>query len=204
MATQTEQLIDRVVKAPMGVKIGAVFGVVAVLTAVNWQVLVTPVDDKLSSRIRYLQQRESEYIKNQAIANNLNQFKREKEILERRLAQALTELPNESNIDELIRSLYEVGTKSGLTIGEITPGVETREGFYAKIPLAMTVAGNYHEIAVFFDSISKLPRIVNISNIKLRNPVVKNEKIVVASSYVATTFRFIPQEQPKAAPGAPQ
>src|SRR5207237_1362530 len=92
---------------------------------------------------------EDELIQKQSIANNLAQFKHEKEILERRLAQALTELPNEANIDDLIRSLSEIGTKSGLAINSIEPQAEQRQSFYASIPIVMEVSGKYHEIVVF-------------------------------------------------------
>jgi type IV pilus assembly protein PilO len=63
----------------------------------------------------------------------------------------------------------------------------------------MAVTGNYHEIGVFLDSLSKLARIVNVTNIKMTQPRVVNEKLVVNATYVATTFRFIPVEAPKTA-----
>src|SRR4029078_222626 len=134
------------------------------------------------------------------IANNLAQFKHEKEILERRLAQALTELPNEANIDDLIRSLSEVGTKSGLTINSIDPQAEQKQSFYASIPIVMSVTGNYHEIGVFLDSVSKLARIVNVTNIRRSQPRFSNDKLLVNATCVATTFRFLPEAQaPRAA-----
>src|SRR4051812_5868766 len=153
---------------------------------------------------------EDELTQKQAIANNLAQFKREKEILERRLQQALTELPNEANIDELIRSLAEVGNKSGLVINDIAPQVEQKQSFYAAIPVVMAVTGNYHEVGVFLDSVSKLARIVNVTNIKMNSPRMSGDKLVVSANYVATTFRFLPeaqaqaQGQGQAAPGVPK
>ena len=69
-----------------------------------------------------------------------------------------------------------------------------RQGFYASIPIAMSVTGNYHEIGVFLDSVSKLARIVNVTNIKMSNPSSAGEKQLVKATYVATTFRFLPQE----------
>ena len=149
---------------------------------------------QITSRQNSLRQLEDELIQKQSIANNLAQFKHEKEILERRLAQALTELPNESNIDDLIRSLSEIGTKSGLTITSIDPQPEQRQSFYASIPIVMAVTGNYHEIGVFLDALSKLARIVNVTNIKMGQARLINEKLVVNATYVATTFRFLPPE----------
>src|SRR3954467_1213419 len=161
-----------------------------------------PMQVPITQRQSQLRALEDELIQKQSIANNLAQFKHEKEILERRLAQALTELPNEANIDDLIRSLAEIGTKSGLTINTIDPQPEQRQSFYASIPIVMSVSGNYHEIGVFLDALSKLARIVNVTNIKMSGAKLINEKLQVNASYVATTFRFLPDQKPPAPAGA--
>ena len=69
------------------------------------------------------------------------------------------------------------------------PQAEQKLSFYAAIPIAMSVTGNYHEIGVFLDSISKLARIVNVTNIKMSQAKTVNEKLVVQATYMATTFR---------------
>src|SRR6266403_1535401 len=131
MALSGQDVLNAVNKMPLGHKVGVVAGFVILLSASNWYFFIDPMQ---------------------------TQFTHEKEILERRLAQALTELPNEANIDDLIRSLSEIGTKSGLTINSIDPQAEQRQSFYAAIPIVMSVTGNYHEIGVFLDALSKLAR----------------------------------------------
>jgi type IV pilus assembly protein PilO len=193
MALNGQDVLNAVNKAPLGQKIGVVALLVGLLTAANWWFLVDPAQTQIQQRQATLRALEDELIQKQSIATNLAQFKHEKEILERRLAQALTELPNEANIDDLIRSLSEIGTKSGLVINNIEPQGEQKQSFYASIPIVMSVTGNYHEIGVFLDSISKLARIVNVTNIKMTTPKTVNEKLVVQASYIATTFRFLPE-----------
>jgi type IV pilus assembly protein PilO len=193
MALTGQDLLNTVNKASLGTKLGAVVGIVAALSAANWYLFIDPAQTQIQQRQATLRTLEDELIQKQSIANNLAQFKHEKEILERRLAQALTELPNEANIDDLIRSLSEIGTKSGLVINNIEPQAEQKQSFYASIPIVMSVTGNYHEIGVFLDSISKLARIVNVTNIKMGTAKTVNEKLVVQASYLATTFRFLPE-----------
>jgi type IV pilus assembly protein PilO len=197
MALTGQDFLNAVNKMPLAQKVGAVAGVVILLSAANWYFFVDPMQTQILVRQNQLRQLEDELIQKQSIANNLAQFKHEKEILERRLAQALTELPNESNIDDLIRSLSEIGTKSGLTINSIDPQPEQRQSFYASIPIVMAVTGNYHEIGVFLDALSKLARIVNVTNIKMGQARLTNEKLVVNATYVATTFRFLPPDAGK-------
>ena len=200
MALTGQDVFNAINKAPLGQKIGVVAGVVVMLSVANWYFMIDPMMTQITQKQGQLRTLEDELIQKQSIANNLAQFKHEKEVLERRLAQALTELPNEANIDELIRSLSEIGTKSGLTINSIDPQAEQRQSFYASIPIVMAVTGNYHEIGVFLDSLSKLARIVNVTNIKMSQAKMINEKLVVNSTYVATTFRFLPEAVPAGAP----
>jgi type IV pilus assembly protein PilO len=193
MALTGQDVLNAVNKAPLGQKVGAVAVAVVLLTVANWYFLVDPMQTQITQKQAQLRTLEDELIQKQSIANNLAQFKHEKEILERRLAQALTELPNEANVDDLIRSLSEIGTKSGLVINTIDPQGEQRQSFYAAIPIVMSVSGNYHEIGVFLDALSKLARIVNVTNIKMGGAKLANDKLVVNASYVATTFRFVPE-----------
>jgi len=200
MALTGQEVLNAVNKMPLGQKVGVVAGVVILLSAANWYFFIDPMQTQIRDRQGTLRALEDELIQKQSIANNLAQFKHEKEILERRLAQALTELPNEANIDDLIRSLSEIGTKSGLTINSIEPQAEQRQSFYAAIPIVMSVTGNYHEIGVFLDSLSKLARIVNVTNIKMGQARVANEKLLINATYIATTFRFVPEANaPRAA-----
>jgi type IV pilus assembly protein PilO len=200
MALTGQEVLNAVNKMPLGQKVGVVAGVVILLSAANWYFFIDPMQTQITQRQGALRALEDELIQKQSIANNLAQFKHEKEILERRLAQALTELPNEANIDDLIRSLSEIGSKSGLTINSIEPQPEQRQSFYASIPIVMAVNGNYHEIGVFLDSLSKLARIVNVTNIKMGGARLVNEKLVINANYVATTFRFLPEANaPRAA-----
>jgi type IV pilus assembly protein PilO len=209
VALNAQDALASLNKLPLGQKIAALVLIASGITAANYFLVVQPELDQLQRQEAVLRGLEDDLTQKQAIANNLAQFKHEKEILERRLQQALTELPNEANIDELIRSLAEIGQKAGLTINDIAPQPEQKQSFYASIPIVMAVTGNYHEIGVFLDALSKLPRIVNVTNIKMGTPKMSGEKLVVQASYVATTFRFLPETQTATAtatakPGAPK
>src|SRR5438128_869438 len=200
MALTGQDVFNAINKAPLGQKIGVVAGVVVMLSVANWYFMIDPMTTQITQKQGQLRTLEDELIQKQSIANNLAQFRHEKEILERRLAQALTELPNEANIDDLIRSLSEIAGKSGLVLNSIDPQPEQRQSFYASIPIVMAVTGNYHEIGVFLDSLSKLARIVNVTNIKMGGARITAEKLVVSATYVATTFRFLPEAAPPRPP----
>ena len=184
-------LLERLAKVPLPQKVAALVLLLVAITAANYFLVISDLNAAIESAHLKKRTLEEELVKKRVIADNLNQYRRDKEILERRLAEALTKLPAEAQIDELLRQLNDVGKKSGLEIVTLEPGAEKPEGFYASIPIKMQVAGNYHEIAVFFESVSKLRRIVNISGITFETPTRKSEKVVLKASYMATTFRFV-------------
>lgn len=184
-------LLEKLVKVPLATKAVVVLLLLAGMTAGNYFLLVVDLTAAIEAHHAKKRSLDEELVKKRVIADNLNQYRRDKEVLERRLAEALTELPPKADIDELLRQLNDVGKKSGLEIVALEPGQEKPETFYASIPIKMQVAGNYHEIAVFFESVSKLRRIVNISGITFGNPTRRAEKVVLNASYMATTFRFM-------------
>ncbi len=192
------KLIERLNKVPLPTKIAAIVVGVALLTAANYFLVVSDVETQIERNRATVARLNKDLVDKKVIADNLNQYRRDKEVLERRLAEALTELPLTADIDELLRQLNDIGRKSGLEIVTLEPGAETSSGFYASIPIKMQVAGNYHEIAVFFESVSKLRRIVNISNLSFSTPQRRNEKVVLGATYLATTFRFVEQSAAQA------
>ncbi|MCB1155627.1 type 4a pilus biogenesis protein PilO, partial [bacterium] len=70
---------------------------------------------------------------------------------------------------------------------------------YAEVPIELEMTGNYHNIAIYFDKISKQDRIINISNVKLSQPKVVSGETQVQASCTTTAFRFVPQATQQAA-----
>jgi type IV pilus assembly protein PilO len=193
-----DKLLEQINKLPLGQKVGAVAGVLVLLTVLNYFVLgfdlgpsISDTEVQITRTLAERDRLQKDFIEKQAIANNLNQFRREKELLEQKLTEALAELPEEKNIDELLQLFQDRAIKSGLDINTIEPGTVKAEQFYARIPIPMTVTGNFHEIATFFDSLGRLRRIVNVSDIQLDNAKDVSGKVVVNGKFLVTTFMFV-------------
>lgn len=206
-----EELIERIAKAPLGLRVGVVAAIAVAVSALNYFVIGFPTFGKSISEIEQrIARTETEQkklnddlIDKTSIANNLNQFRREKELLEQRLAEALSELPEEKRLDELLQFFQDRAVKAGLDIATIEPQAPQSEGFYARLPIPMTVSGNFHEIATFFDSLSRLRRIVNVTNITLDSPKDVGGKVILQAKFLVTAFMFVdPKKAAKPAGGA--
>lgn len=198
-----DKYLDQIVKAPMGAKLGGLAVAVVLLTAANFFLFISPLEDEITAQSGVQRKLDLELAEKSEIAQNLNERRREMDVLEQKLAEALTELPENKDVEELLAQLNDIGKKSGLEIARVEPGSETVGGgdFFARIPIRMAVSGNYHEIAMFLQEVANMRRIVNVNNIKLDSPTLRNEKVVLQSSFMATTFRFV--EQKAAGPAAP-
>ena len=110
-------------------------------------------------------------------------------------------LPQKKEIPTLLASISESGQQAGLDFLLFKPSGEKGKQFYAEIPVSMRVNGSYHDIAAFFDKVSRLPRLVNIDNIKMAGSKGKKASKLNASC-TAITYRFVEAKpKPKGKPG---
>src|SRR4051794_8095231 len=111
-----EQYLDKIAKAPAGVKYGGLAAAVVAITALNFFLLIQPKEDQIKQQVIARHKLDSELGEKSEIAQNLNERRREMDVLEQKLAEALTELPEKKEIDELLAQINDVGKKSGLEI----------------------------------------------------------------------------------------
>ncbi|MDP2276383.1 MAG: type 4a pilus biogenesis protein PilO [Archangium sp.] len=185
-----EQLIERINKLATPAKAGIVAAIILLITAGTYFLLIADLDTAIAGIKAEQNAKEITLAEKQAIADNLNERRKEMDALDQKFQEALTQLPEKKDIEELLSQLSDVGKKSGLEISKVVPGSEAAEGFYSRIPISMAVSGNYNEIAMFLQEIANLRRIVNVSDLKLGTPVVKGDKVTLSSDFMATTFRF--------------
>jgi type IV pilus assembly protein PilO len=122
--------------------------------------------------------------------------------LELALAKKKESLPPEEEAIQLLKQLSDMGVRLGLDIRVWKPGtrVEDASKLFVRLPFSVEVAGGYHTAALFFDRINNLPRIVSVSGLKMANPKIEQDRVVVQTNFDLTAF-VAPPEPPKPAPG---
>jgi type IV pilus assembly protein PilO len=187
-----EELINRIVKASLRARVAGIAGIIVVLTLLNWGLFIRSIESDIENQEAEQRRLDAQLAEKNEIAQNLNERRRELERLDQKFAEALTELPEKADLDELLAQLNDVGKKSGLEIQHVQPASEVPVGFYAKIPVKMQVMGNYHEIAMFLQEVGNLRRIVNVSDITLKGASsTPADKVLLTGDFMATTFRFL-------------
>jgi type IV pilus assembly protein PilO len=97
-------------------------------------------------------------------------------------------LPDKSEIPALVTAISGSGHDAGLEFLLFQPKPEEKKDFYAEIPVAIKVKGSYHNLALFFDKVARLFRIVILTDIRMK--AIK-ETNILNTSCTAVTFRFI-------------
>ncbi len=193
-----DELIAKISKVPFAQRILVVAVVIVLIGIVNYLAFVSPAEEDLVRLQRQVTTLDQQLLQKRAIAQNLARYRVEVERLKQRLNEALTLLPNDAEIPELLQKIAALVEQSDCEMSAFVPEGEQVAGFYARIPVRMSIVGNYHSIAVFFDKVSKLARIVNVTNINLSEPTTQNSKVVLKAQFLATTFKFVEKKAPAA------
>ena len=131
----------------------------------------------------------------------LEELKKENSELQRQLALLKEQLPPEAEVEILLKQVSELGGRTGLDFKLWQPvqKKQNSSGLYAEIPVNVEVAGGYHALGVFFDKISKLPRIINVSNIRMGTSKTQGNRVLIQTSFSATAFAALDENAVKAA-----
>ena len=124
-------------------------------------------------------------------ANKARQLPRFRKMLEDKKAEfdaARKALPEKKEIPSLLTGISQAGQTSGLEFLLFQPKEEKEQKFYAEIPVSISVRGSYHNVAMFFDKVSRLFRVVNITDIVM-NARGNTERL--DTSCTAITYRFL-------------
>ncbi|HIJ89283.1 MAG: type 4a pilus biogenesis protein PilO [Desulfobulbaceae bacterium] len=125
------------------------------------------------------------------IARELSKHKAEMAEVQRQFTEASLLLPDQKEIPSLLTTISGQATSSGLDVLSFKPLAEKPQEFYAEIPVDIGVQGSYHDVGVFLDKISKLPRIVAVNNIKMDTPKQMGGEMILNSTFQLVTYRFL-------------
>ncbi len=191
------QFLEKFEQLVLWQRIAIVGGVVALLIgAATWFVFLDQWEEiqKLDAKLQIL---EKQLATAKINAAELEKFQAKMQEAEAQFKIAMRALPEKQEIPALLTSISKSGQEVGLEFLLFEPKAEANREFYAEIPVAMNIRGDYHNLAVFFDKVARLSRIVNINNISI-NPA-KDSRDLNASC-TAVTYKFVEPPPDKPAP----
>jgi len=132
-----------------------------------------------------------------AKAENLGALRKAVSELDRELSAALARLPDRKEIPDLLNNLSELASASGLLITKFRQLDEQLRDYYAEVPVELNMSGSFHQVASFFARVPRLNRLINVTGISMKRPTLVGDTVRVEVSCLATTFRFLDEEERK-------
>jgi type IV pilus assembly protein PilO len=192
-----KELLDIVLAQSRPKKLAFLAGTILLLLALYYSFLYAPMADEIAKLVDSVEISHNEKQVKLSKASNVARLQAELVAMEAKLKQAVAQLPDRKEIPDLLANLSNKAREAGLEILLFRPRAESLQDFYAEIPVDIVVRGGFHNALTFFDNVSKLNRIVTINNIDFRNPKVNGDQVTMDISNLATTYRFLDENERK-------
>src|SRR3990172_4457565 len=141
-------------------------------------------------------------MKKKALAINLPAYKEQMEEMEQTFGSLLRQLPNTTEVPDLLVDITQAGLGRGLEFNLFRPEKEQPRDFYAEMPISVEVRGTYHELAQFISDVAALPRIVTFGDITISSSG-KDSKLTMSAK--PRTYRYLDEGgAAKPVPGTPR
>jgi type IV pilus assembly protein PilO len=198
-----------------GRKFGITIGAVLVITLVLGFLVLKPMYDentqneaKLKARLAEIEQLRPLVAKERELDTNIEQLKQQ-------LERQRTVVPDDKLAEQFIHVLQEQASSAGIEIRRYTAKPVATRDYYSEVPFEVDIDGPYYGVLSFFQKVSHLERIINISNLTMATPARQSDaktkkrynyspgESVVASFTATTFFSRTPEATPAAPPTPP-
>jgi len=123
-------------------------------------------------------------------AANLEAYEKQLEEMRESFGDMLRQLPNKTEVADLLVDVSQTGLASGLEFELFKPLAENPREFYAELPISIRVVGEYHEFGDFVSGVAALPRIVTLHNVNINRA-----GEMLSMDLTAKTYRYLETEE---------
>ena len=188
-------VLERLSRVARTQRIAIYFAAIVMLVVVLLAVFYVPKSNQLDELEAQRADYKAKLAKVEVRVANRNLAKERLRQLQADLTQALKELPNNREIPGLLKGISTTGKKVGLEVRKFQPLPEVMREYVAEVPVALEVSGSFHEVAMFFDRLSDMNRIVFVKDIQMGTPEERGGKVYLTVTGNAVTFRFLTEEE---------
>lgn len=128
-------------------------------------------------------------------AANLEAYKDQLKEMERSFGAMLRQLPNKTEVPNLLVDISQTGLAAGLDEKLFQPTGENKRDFYAELPIKIRLTGSYHAIGSFVSGIAALPRIVTLHDMQVAPLDSKGGADRLQLDITAKTYRYLDDEE---------
>jgi type IV pilus assembly protein PilO len=173
---------------PVPIKIASILVVCGVILFAGYWFLIQGELEEYGAAQKKEEGLRETYMNKKALAINLPAYREQMEEMEQTFGSLLRQLPNTTEVPDLLVDITQAGLGRGLEFTLFRPEKEQPKDFYAEMPISVQVRGSYHELAQFVSDVAALPRIVTFGDINISS-VGKDNKLTMSAK--ARTYRYL-------------
>ena len=188
---------------PVAPKFLLCVGIALGTAVIAWFLHLNSYEEELETFRQQEASLRADYQKKLQKAVSLEGLKKQREQVQLYVTQLEKQLPSKAEMAALLSDINQAGLGRSLQFELFRPGAVIVKEYYAELPIAVRVSGNYHDMGAFASDIAHLSRIVTINNISIvpansaANPA--GAKVTGSGSLVldatARTFRYLDAEE---------
>jgi type IV pilus assembly protein PilO len=110
--------------------------------------------------------------------------------IESTLSELLKKLPNDNQVDELIRDISQTMLASGLTQDLFKPKKEKEYEVYYALPIELIATGDYHAFGKFVSGVAAMNRIVTQHHVLVNAGKSRGDENRLTLKMVARIYRY--------------
>ncbi|MEW8069372.1 MAG: type 4a pilus biogenesis protein PilO [Candidatus Thiodiazotropha endolucinida] len=180
---------------PTPIKLVVVVLAAAIVLVAGYYLIVEDDIASLEGVQKKEQQLRADFAKKQRKAANLDAYRKQLEEMKQSFGTMLRQLPDKTEVAELLVDVSQTGLASGLEFELFKPLDEVPREFYAELPIQVKVTGQYHEFGHFISGLAALPRIVTIHDIKISRSSKEDANADLLLEATAKTYRYLDEEE---------
>ena len=172
--------------------VALIIGLVIAVAAI-WameQYVIKPVQDDIAKATVELNKLKEKVREGKAAEARLPQFREEAQRLETELQRLLKILPTARQTDELIKKLKSLTERGAFRLTTFQPQGFVKKDFITEWPIQVNLQASYHELALFFDRLSRFSRIINVESLTINASPGKTKTYTINTSFVMKTFIY--------------
>jgi len=177
--------------APPGPKIVALALLLIAVVGAGFYFYWMPLQEDLERTKQEEERLKKDYLDKKRQAVNLPELKKQLVQVGQYVATLEKQLPSKSEMDALLTDINQAGLGRGLQFELFRPGSVNVKEYYAELPIAVRVTGNYHDLGAFASDIANLSRIVTLNDMFIS----VTPTGILGMDTTAKTFRYLDQEE---------
>jgi len=152
--------------------------------------LFSDIQKDIKGRTNDLQVLQGKVREGKAAEARLPQFREEAERLETELNRLLRILPTVKQTDELIKKIKSLTERGNFRLVSFQPQAFVKKDFYSEWPIGVQLEASYHELALFFDRLSRFSRIINVESLSASASNKKGSSYTINAAFIMKTFIY--------------